>query len=910
MRKDFWVLILILLVALVACKDTETPSPPIQFSLFDLPDDDGTAIILSWTHFNSFPTREYEIWRGTDTTNLELVTKKILEATFGTPDIESRINIRDEDYYLLVSDDNEIPTAQLVQATPENIDSLSKTGQKVTHIENEIFPANFDNLKTRFVHGDYFQVIAPPEEADEPNYIKIPGKLSREKDDNYAIDESETILEIAVAKPQAEIEFLQQDKKIFRKTGENQEFLNKYGKKIVAFITDSIRYSMALVDMEYVDYEGLEHDQTYYYRLKRISSDNTRTGSKILEIKPVDNIPNPPEIDHCLCDTSINQVFIKWFTYDVDIQKFSLYQTTRDDTLCEAGTLLQEYHGSWNKASIDYDDNISDVYFYLTATDNGGNKNVSSLFMPGVFEMASLSLPPDLKLVEPPNDDKGNVLSVQWEPPQLYVNYTLTSTEPAKPEYERYDLSEDNWYLVQDQETFHYRLVNKKPGDVPENRLSKVLWIKEQVEPAIEEQTEKNLVISYVKAFNRSYIDRALQKIGFVRARLDEDKWEVDRNEIGQFKFSRIEPGMHKLTVELLRSSGKPFDNPESRVELDVDAVKTENYSTPLPPKYYEIYRFREDEEKNSAEKLDSLPPSSREFRDPLDSTQYAYNYFVRVNSSSRGFIDSPVLGPEKPGNELFNTNKLSIFLLMVTFIVIALYFFARARKGKKFFIRSIAGIEHVDEALGRATEMGRPVLYILGLSYISDIATLAGLTVLGRVAKKAAKYRTRVIVPCCDPIVMLVAQETVKSAAIEAGRPDSYRENDVFFISEDQFAYAAAVNGIMLREKTATNFYMGMFYAESLLLAETGTRLGAIQIAGTDAVTQIPFFITTCDYTLIGEELYAASAYLSDDPIQVGSLKAQDYGKALVIFLICIGIILMTFHLDWIYHLFTVVTQ
>ena len=102
----------------------------------------------------------------------------------------------------------------------------------------------------------------------------------------------------------------------------------------------------------------------------------------------------------------------------------------------------------------------------------------------------------------------------------------------------------------------------------------------------------------------------------------------------------------------------------------------------------------------------------------------------------------------------------------------------------------------------------------------------------------------------------------------------------------------------------------MGKFYAESLLLAETGNSIGAIQIAGTASPSQIPFFVTACDYTLIGEELYAASAYLSDEPIQVGSLKAQDYGKAIVMILIVVGILLMTLHQDWIYHLFTIVAE
>ena len=59
----------------------------------------------------------------------------------------------------------------------------------------------------------------------------------------------------------------------------------------------------------------------------------------------------------------------------------------------------------------------------------------------------------------------------------------------------------------------------------------------------------------------------------------------------------------------------------------------------------------------------------------------------------------------------------------------------------------------------------------------------------------------------------------------------------------------------------------MGKFFAESLLFAETGNSIGAIQIAGTGSQTQIPFFVTACDYTLMGEEFFAASAYLSKEP-------------------------------------------
>jgi len=98
-----------------------------------------------------------------------------------------------------------------------------------------------------------------------------------------------------------------------------------------------------------------------------------------------------------------------------------------------------------------------------------------------------------------------------------------------------------------------------------------------------------------------------------------------------------------------------------------------------------------------------------------------------------------------------------------------------------------------------------------------------------------------------------------------------------------------------MVREKPAACFYMGYYYAESLLLAETGASTGAIQIAGTDADAQLPFFFTACDYTLIGEELYAAGAYLSKEPVLVGTLRGQDIGKAVLLFMILIGAVLTT---------------
>lgn len=254
---------------------------------------------------------------------------------------------------------------------------------------------------------------------------------------------------------------------------------------------------------------------------------------------------------------------------------------------------------------------------------------------------------------------------------------------------------------------------------------------------------------------------------------------------------------------------------------------------------------------------------------------------------------DSDAAGPARASIQLFKWGLLSVAVLTAGFCLAVLYVLILAGRGKQFWIRPISGINAIDEAIGRATEMGKPILFVPGLFEANDPPTLAAFSILNRVAKKVAAYQCRLIVPCYYAMVMVVAREVVKNAYSEAGRPDAYVERDVFYLTQEQFAYVAGINGMMLREKPATNFYLGAFFAESLMLAETGFQAGSIQIAGTDQPIQIPFFVAACDYTMIGEELYAAAAYLSDDPRQKATLKAQDYGKAAVLTLLGAGVAL-----------------
>ncbi|MGQ9534620.1 MAG: DUF6754 domain-containing protein [bacterium] len=297
----------------------------------------------------------------------------------------------------------------------------------------------------------------------------------------------------------------------------------------------------------------------------------------------------------------------------------------------------------------------------------------------------------------------------------------------------------------------------------------------------------------------------------------------------------------------------------------------------------YEIYRS---ENGTDFEKVGFIGKTRNAYQDETEDGKTYFYKVAALKDTIRSY--SECSKPVMSSAQWFDRNKLNILIALITFGGIIMYYIYHARKGKELYIRRIPGLQAVDDAVGRATEMGKPLLYIPGIGYIEYIATIASMNILGEVAKKVAQYDTKFINPHADPIVYTVAREIIKEAYTKVGRPDAFNPDCVYFITDSQFAFAAACDGIMVREKPAANFLVGWFRAESLILAETGASTGAIQIAGTDQLSQLPFFVTACDYTLIGEELYAASAYISKEPLLLAAIKGEDLIK------IIIGIILI----------------
>jgi len=306
----------------------------------------------------------------------------------------------------------------------------------------------------------------------------------------------------------------------------------------------------------------------------------------------------------------------------------------------------------------------------------------------------------------------------------------------------------------------------------------------------------------------------------------------------------------------------------------------------------YEILRSTKRNE--GYEHIGNTPPGATSFSDNAAKNKVLYFYKIRAISPI-GTSESEPSAPAFSKRQWFDLSRLSLFILSLIIGFAIFYFIEKAKSEKGLFIRKIAGLEAVDDAVGRATEMGRKIIFIPGIMDMDSMQTIAGVTILGRVAKLAAEYEAKLEVPVCTSLVMVTCREVVKEAYLNAGRPDAYNDDMVYYVTNDQFAYAAALDGLFLRDRPAVVFLQGQFYAEALILAETANSVGAIQIAGTAMPSQLPFFVAACDYTLIGEELFAASAYLSKDPKLLGSLKGQDVGKFIFLLAIFIGAILLT---------------
>lgn len=238
--------------------------------------------------------------------------------------------------------------------------------------------------------------------------------------------------------------------------------------------------------------------------------------------------------------------------------------------------------------------------------------------------------------------------------------------------------------------------------------------------------------------------------------------------------------------------------------------------------------------------------------------------------------------------------SSLVVLVLMFVFFYIALQL---AKKGKAPPIRKIAAMDAIDEAVGRATEEGKPVHFTSGYSMLTLSSeqgpqVIASIGILSHVAALCARFDVPIIYNTDIADSLPLVEETLQAAYRNEGKPEAYDPKSIRY-QPDQSPYVAAVLATLQRERPAVSMLIGGLYYESVVMAEAGNMIGATQIGGTANVHQLPFIIASCDYAMIGEEIYAASAYVTKNPLVTSGIAASDWTKTVLILMIILGAVM-----------------
>jgi len=247
-------------------------------------------------------------------------------------------------------------------------------------------------------------------------------------------------------------------------------------------------------------------------------------------------------------------------------------------------------------------------------------------------------------------------------------------------------------------------------------------------------------------------------------------------------------------------------------------------------------------------------------------------------------------------GKQMVPTGRLSTLIFLVLICALAYYFLERSRRGKVPQIRKLAALDAIDEAVARSIEMGKAIHFTQGNR--SDLTradvlpqTLAGISVLSYIATLCARHGGDLIVTAAVPQIVPVSEDTVKTAYIAEGKGEEYRPDIVQYLGS---GYQIGLIGTLARHKPGANIYIGGLGAEALYLVEVGNIYGCINIGGTARPIQLPFVVAGSDYFLVAEEMFAAGAYLSKDPIAIGSIAGEDISRYIVMGVLIVGAILL----------------
>ena len=240
------------------------------------------------------------------------------------------------------------------------------------------------------------------------------------------------------------------------------------------------------------------------------------------------------------------------------------------------------------------------------------------------------------------------------------------------------------------------------------------------------------------------------------------------------------------------------------------------------------------------------------------------------------------------------------IFVLIFFGVMVISMVAGRSRPGVN--LRIIPAFSKLRRAIGLAVEQGSRLHISLGRGSVASTdsaAAFVGLSLLERLARSASTGDNPPVATSGEPTLAILSQDTLKKTYHRIGLNEQYDPTAGQLAGMTPFSYAAATLGLAADEKTGANILLGSFGTEVALIADAGERSDNLTLAGTDNLPAQAILYATAHEPLIGEEVYAAGAYVNAGPMHAASLQAQDVLRWLLVAAILIGTILKLLGLD-----------
>lgn len=244
------------------------------------------------------------------------------------------------------------------------------------------------------------------------------------------------------------------------------------------------------------------------------------------------------------------------------------------------------------------------------------------------------------------------------------------------------------------------------------------------------------------------------------------------------------------------------------------------------------------------------------------------------------------------------SSNYLS-FLFVIFFLVLIVIFRILGRKKPILPLRIISAFTKLSKTIGLSVESGKRIHISLGRGSIygeQAAAGLVGLSVLERIAQVTTMSDHPPIATSGDGAIAILSQDTLKGSYRAIGVQNQFDPTSGRLTGATPFSFAVGSLPVIYDEQSSIDILLGHFGNEVALITDASMRNGNTSLAGSDDLTAQSIIYATAEEPLIGEELFAAGAYVKSGPMHIASLHAQDVFRWILVMIMIVGAILKFF--------------